>query len=174
MRSILKQLSSSKPDLSVREPIAKEYRTRKEEAEQQSCEPAKLTIAECEELIVALLEHNPATIIIDALDECIPARRYEILKTLDNIIQKSASLVKVFVSSRDDDDIVCRLKDSPNVIIHASDNGKDIERFIHFEVEKAIEDKRMLRGDISDELKNRIIAALAKGAEGMLVLWKIF
>ncbi|MCJ1352386.1 MAG: hypothetical protein MMC33_002370, partial [Icmadophila ericetorum] len=167
MRSILKQLSSSKPDLSVREPTAKEYRTRKEEAEQQGCEPAKLTVAECEGLILALLEHNPATIVIDALDECIPARRYEILKTLDNIIQKSASLVKVFVSSREDNDIVCRLKDSPNVIIHASDNGKDIERFIHSEVEKAIEDKRMLRGDISDELKNRIITTLAKGANGM-------
>ncbi|MCJ1382729.1 hypothetical protein MMC17_005842, partial [Xylographa soralifera] len=167
MRSILKQLSSSKPDLSVREPIAKEYRTRKEEAEQQGCEPAKLTIAECEELILALLEHNPATIIIDALDECISARRYEILKTLNNIIQKSASLVKVFVSSRDDNDIVCRLKDSPNVIIHASDNSKDIERFIHSEVEKTIEDKRMLRGDISDELKNQIITTLANGANGM-------
>ncbi|MCJ1360834.1 MAG: hypothetical protein MMC33_010843, partial [Icmadophila ericetorum] len=118
-------------------------------------------------LILALLEHNPATIVIDALDECIPACRYEILKTLDNIIQKSASLVKVFVSSRDDNDIVCRLNDSPNVIIHASDNGKDIERFIHFEVEKGIKDKRMLRGDISDELKNRIITTLAKGAKGM-------
>lgn len=169
MRSILKQLSCSKLDLPVREPTAKEYSKRKEEAEEQGCEPAKLTIAECEELILTLLEQNPATIVIDALDECHPARRHELLKTLDNIIQKSASLVKVFVSSRDDGDIVCRLKNSPNVFIRVSDNVEDIRRFVHSEVEVAIEDKRMLRGNISEELKTRIAATLVEGAQGMSV-----
>ena len=43
-------------------------------------------------LILSLLDLNPATIIIDALDEGGLVRRYELLKALDNIIQRSASL----------------------------------------------------------------------------------
>ena len=84
--------------------------------------PARLSVTESMELIVTLADLNPATIIIDALDECDPNRRQELLQALDEIIQKSANLIKVFVSSRDDIDIVLRLKHSPNVFIQASDN----------------------------------------------------
>jgi hypothetical protein len=118
---------------------------------------------------VNLLESNPATIIIDALDECDPARRHELLTGLDNIIQQSASLVKVFVSSRDDNDIVCQLNHSPNLFIRASDNSEDIERFVHSEVAQCIKDKRLLSGRVSEGLKSRIIATLSDGAQGMLV-----
>ena len=65
-----------------------------------------------------------------------PKRRFELFGTLDSVIQKSASLVKVFVSSRDDSDIVCRLEKSPNILIDAMDNGQDIDRFVHTEVDK--------------------------------------
>lgn len=56
----------------------------------------------CEKFILGLLEDDPATIIIDALDECDPARVHELLINLDEIIQKTAGLVKVFVSYRHD------------------------------------------------------------------------
>ena len=169
LRSIVKQLSCSKSDPPVREPVAKTYRERKEEAEEDGRELTKLTLANSVELTLALLESNPATIVIDALDECDPARRHELLKTLDEIIQKSASLVKVFVSSRDDNDIVCRLINSPNVFICASDNSKDIDRYVRSEVAQSIEDKRLLSGNVSEQLKCRIISTLIDGAQGMYV-----
>jgi hypothetical protein len=167
MRSILKQLSCSSSALPVRDPVAKAYKERKKEAEDNGCEPAKLSATECVGLIVNLLESNPATIIIDALDECDPARRHELLAGLDNIIQQSASLVKVFVSSRDDNDIVCRLNHSPNLFIRASDNSEDIERFVLSEVAQCIKDKRLLSGRVSEGLKSRITATLEDGAQGM-------
>ena len=167
MRSILKQLSCSNSALPVRDPVAKAYKERKEEADETGCEPAKLSTAECVDLVVNLLESNPATIIIDALDECDPAQRHELLTGLDNIIQQSASLVKVFVSSRDDNDIVCRLNHSPNLFIRASDNSEDIERFVRSEVAKGIKDKRLLSGQVSERLKSRIIATLVDRAQGM-------
>src|SRR5205085_3355811 len=119
LRSILKQLSCSTPDLPIRAPVAKAYTEKKEEAEINGGEPGKLTLEESVELILALLENNPATIIVDALDECDAARRHELLMALDKIIQESTNLVKVFVSSRDDHDIVCRLAHSTNVFIRA-------------------------------------------------------
>jgi hypothetical protein len=167
MRSVLKQLSCSKSDLPVREPVAKMYQERKEEAEDNGCEPEKLTLAECVDIIVALLESNPATIIIDALDECDPARRGELLAALDKIIQLSANLMKIFVSSRDDNDIVLRLTNSPNVFIRASDNSEDIERFVRTEVARSVEDEKLLSGQVSEDLKNKIVIALIEGAQGM-------
>jgi hypothetical protein len=67
------------------------------EAEEDGTEPAQLTVEESTKLIISLIEINLAIIIIDALDECQPSRRYELLNALDDIIGKSASLVKIFV-----------------------------------------------------------------------------
>jgi hypothetical protein len=163
----LKQLSCSKATLPVREPVARVFKRRKEEADDNGDDPAKLTVVECESMIISLLERNPATIIIDALDECDPKRRFELFRTLDNIIQKSASLVKVFVSSREDSDIVCRLEKSPNILIDAMDNGQDIDRFVHTEVDNAVKEKRLLGGVVSETLYDKIVNRLIRGAQGM-------
>ena len=170
MRSLLKQLSCSKSDFPIKEPVVKMYRERQEEAEDDGCDPAKLTINECVELILAILDNSPATIIIDALDECDPNRRHEVLMALDEIIQKSANLIKVFVSSRDDNDIVCRLVYSPNVFIRASDNGEDIKLYVQSEVRQCIADKRLLGGNLSEDMKTRIINTLIRGSQGMYVI----
>lgn len=168
MRSLLKQLSCSGTKLPVRDPLASRYKELKEKAEDNgSQEPPKLNLEECVELILGLLDHNPATIVIDALDECDPLRRHELLLALKDIIQKSANIIKVFVSSRDDNDIVCQLEDTPNVYIRASDNREDITRFINNEVDWSIRNKLMLSGKVSKELKNRIVDTLTEGAQGM-------
>jgi hypothetical protein len=167
LRSILKQLSCTLPDLPIREPVANAYMKKRAEAEADGCELEKLTLVECVELILALMERNPATIVIDALDECNTDRRHELLMALDKIVQESVNLVKVFVSSRDDNDIVRRLADSPNLCIRASDNCEDIEYFVRSEVARSINDKRLLGGKVSGELRNRIIITLIEGAQGM-------
>ena len=167
MRSILKQLSYTTLQQPIREPVAGKYKERKEEADNDGCEPTKLTLQECEGLILALLETNPATIVIDALDECDPARRSELLLALDRIREKSASLLKVLVSSRDDQDIVCQLKNSPDVLIHATNNYEDIENFVLLQVNQSIKDKKLLSGNVTEGLKTRIISSLIGGAQGM-------
>ena len=86
---------------------------------------------------------------------------------MEEIIQNSASLVKFFVSSRDDQDIVCRLKNVPNLYIRASDNFKDIVTFIHHELDKAIQSQRLLGGRVSNALKWLVINKLTHGARGM-------
>jgi hypothetical protein len=165
LRSILKQLSSPEPDLQIRELVVKAYKEKKDEAKGHN--PEKLMLDETVEVILALLETNPANIVIDALDECDPDRRHELFEALDTIIQQSASLVKVFVSSRDDGDIVCRFASSPNVVIRTSDNKLDIECFARTEVAQAIKNKRLIKGNVSGQLKDRIIKTLIDGAHGM-------
>jgi hypothetical protein len=164
LRSVVRQLSCLKPGLPIMEPVTTKY----SEREEGSFGLTKLTIEECLELVIELTEIYPSTtIVLDALDECSPDTRHELLQALDDIIQKSVGLVKIFVSSRDDSDIVCRLKESSNLYIQSSDNSEDITRFVRHEVELSIRRRRLLGGDVSDELRQTVIDALVGGAQGM-------
>ena len=169
MRSIVKQLSCSSSDRTVWQPVVNTYNERKEQAEEEGGEPAKLSMQDCVNLILAFAEQNPITIIIDALDECDPSKRHDLLTAIETLIRDSSNLVKIFVSSRDDNDIVCRLSDSSNIYIHARDNGEDIERFVKTEVAQSIELKRLLDGKVPGYLKDQIVNALTQGAQGMYV-----
>jgi hypothetical protein len=106
LSALLRQLASSKPDVPIRDAVAKEYEDRKKKADEDCSQPKKLTVKDCTELILQLNAERPAMIIIDALDECNNETRHELLEALDRIISQSDKLVKVFVSSRDDVDIV--------------------------------------------------------------------
>jgi len=110
LKALLRQLASSKPDLPIREAVATEYQARKEQAEEDCSKLKQLTISDCTRLILKLIEDRPATILVDALDECEEDSRHELLEALDEIIEKSTEVVKVFVSSRDNIDIVSVLR----------------------------------------------------------------
>ena len=129
----------------------------------ENCLSLNLTV----DLILLVLQENPGTIIIDALDECDPLERYNLFGSLDKIVKQSSNVVKVFLTSRNDGDIVCRLSSTPNIYINAQKNKLDIQRFIVSEVEKAVVQKRMLNGNVSKELQARIKMTLNQGADGM-------
>jgi hypothetical protein len=105
--------------------------------------------------------------VLDALDECNPETRHYLLESLDDIIQKSTGLVKIFVSSRDDKDVMLALNKSPNVYIKSSDNAEDIKTFIECEVGLAIRKGRLLNGSISTELRQHVVNTLKGGSQGM-------
>jgi hypothetical protein len=169
MCAVLKQLSTSRPGLPIEELIVQEFTKREEEAEQDGSEPSKLIAQECTGLILALTNTTPAVIIIDALDECRPDRRHELFQSLKDLVEKSARTVKIFLSSRDDMDIIHSWSSSPNISITANENGEDIERFIHSEVESSINSRKLLYGEVSNELKSEITKCLIDKAQGMLV-----
>ena len=165
MRTILEQLSSINPGSSIRDPVVTAYEAKRREARGRS--PEKLSLDETVDVILTLLETNPATIIIDALDECSAERRQDLLLAMQKIIRRSQNLVKFFVSSRDNHDIVYRLSESPNLYISVQDNSTDIERFVLSQVKKAVEEERILCGKVSSTLQDHIIRTLNTKAEGM-------
>jgi hypothetical protein len=107
MGALLRQLASSEPDVPIREPVAKEYEDRKRNAERDCSKLKKLTVENCTRLILELTCEHPATIVIDALDES--EENNKLLEQLDKIVSESVQVVKVFVSSREDVDIVSSL-----------------------------------------------------------------
>jgi hypothetical protein len=166
MRCIVEQVASNTADLPVREPLVAVYKQKKRESHGRPLGD-RLTLNETTDILLQIFEENPATIVIDGLDECDPTERHMLLSTLDDIITESASLVRVFVSSRNDGDIVCQLQKSPNIFIRASDNSADITKYVQDRVSEAINKRRMARGSISPEMKERIISTLINGAQGM-------
>jgi len=167
LQAIIKQLSLFQPDGLPNE-IFNRYK-----ADQKKDFPAGrsgvLQWEEYKALLLSLLNMYPqTTIIIDALDELDldyeSKHRHLLLELLNDVVLQCDSLVKIFVASRDDQDIVMELKKVPNLFIKATDNLKDIERYIIREFET---DKRFSRAPWSPELKNIVYAELCKKANGM-------
>ncbi|KAL8991707.1 MAG: hypothetical protein Q9169_007725 [Polycauliona sp. 2 TL-2023] len=170
MRAIVKQVSCFNTSQPIHAATLCEFRKRQEDAEEDGSDPSKLSLSECKDLILEIADQLPLVVVIDALDQCDPLRRYELIGSFKNIVQKSNNLIKIIVSSRNDSDIVSRLSDVPFVYINSDDNREDVNRFIQKELDKAIDEQRLLQGRLSTSLRERILNDLRSRANGMF-LW---
>lgn len=127
-----------------------------------------LTSSECVKLMIKLASQRTfTTIVIDALDECDLSSRAELLESLDQVVEESAGLIKILISSRNDRAITCHLEGFPNITINAHDNHTDIARFVEHEVDTMIKSKKLLWGKVSTDLKKLIKETLCERADGM-------
>ncbi len=160
--NIVKQMSCLEPGEPILDPVRERYKQRQASG--------SLTLEECTDIIITLTKDRPlTTIVLDALDECVEETRSDLLEALTEILQRSVNLVKIFVSSRNDHDIVCQLTGYPNLKIQAHENHEDIVKFVHSEVEHLMRTKKSTLGKISTTLKQRVIQELCDGAQGMSV-----
>ena len=165
LASIVRQLSSLEPGLPLLDPVVVKY----QQKETQGFPSGPLDIDESCALIIQLAEHYPMIILIlDALDECDPETRANILDCLEKILQESSGLIKIFISSRDDQDIVFTLKDYPNLEIVSDRNRDDVAKFVRAEVQKLVKKGKLLRySHAKEEFTELIIKEVIKGAAGM-------
>lgn len=163
--SFARQLSSTRPAKPLLKPTINLY----QEAEAEDFVSGPPQLKQSLDLIMQPIELYPqTTIILDALDECDPATRLDLLRNLEHILQHSCSLVKIFVSSRNDQDIVLRLNGYLNLEINSRRNNRDIARFVNTEVERLTKDGKLLRGSKSkDEMKALIIRRVTEDAADM-------
>jgi hypothetical protein len=128
-----------------------------------------LRLQETRKLILQLAERYPSvTIIIDALDECNPTTRKDLLAAIEFILRESSCLIKIFVSSRDDQDIVYRLRGYPNLELSSDRNSHDIAKFVESETSLLIENGSLLAfSRIKEKLQQKIVREVVSGASGM-------
>jgi hypothetical protein len=165
LASLARQLSNVKPEQPLLQPALQLYEHRKA----RGFASRSLIIPETRDLIIQLTKCYPRiTLIIDALDECDPETRFELLEALQMILQASKNVVKIFISSRSDQDIVFHLTDYPNLEISSERNGDDIAYFVEEETKRLIQKGRLLRYSRSrKEMEELIIRQVIKGASGM-------
>ena len=109
---------------------------------------------------------NPV-VVLDALDECSEEVRGDLLPGLLSILSKAKRPLKVFISSRHNLDIEDYLQDMPHVCIEARDNAQDIENYVQQELNVATQKKKLLRGNVSHELRNFVEEVILRDANGM-------
>ncbi|KAF5257091.1 hypothetical protein FOXYS1_12402 [Fusarium oxysporum] len=165
LASIARQLSCLKPGHALLQPTIAVYDAHEEEG----FAAESLRLHETCTLIMRLSENYPMlTIILDALDECNPATRESLVSTMEHILKESPCLVKIFVSSRDDQDIVYRLRHYPNLEISSHKNSGDIAKFVESETGRLMNSGKLLRYSSAQQaLKQKIIQRVASDAQGM-------
>lgn len=166
LRSLVRQMSCLRPGGALLQPVVELYNMRKEEG----FAAGSLDSHECTALILKMTKDRlMTTIVIDALDECDPEKRGVLLEALSTIVDNSTGLVKIFISSRDDQDIVLHLGECPNLKIQASHNQDDITRYVNSEVGEVIHSKKWRSGKVDEKLEQEIKLALIEKAQGMSV-----
>ena len=167
LRCIANQLSCLGADQPLPSPTRRLYQRRAEFGDLSSL----LSLEDCTELIIALTADRPLTIIVlDALDECIHNRLDDLLDALKRIVRHSSRIIKIFVSSRNDHRLVhqlAELEDYLGIEIEATHNRTDISTFVRHNVDHLINKRRLLYGEVPDNLKERIVSVLCDKAQGM-------
>lgn len=124
-----------------------------------------LTIEETRAALIRLSEDLPhITLVLDALDECDESTRAQLMDTLDTLVHQSSNLIKIFISSRPDQDIKHHFKRRLNLAILATNNLDDIASFVNDRISNS---PPYWREKISPDLKTRICDTLVANSEGM-------
>ena len=168
MRSIVRQLGvTSGAQKTIHSAVVNDYERREAEAKIEGFDVTRLSLQDCIRVVLNITGPDPATIVLDAIDEVQPKSRYELVKGLQQIIRDSGSVVKIFVTSRDDDQVLSLLTNAIMLRIDAENNRTDIESFVRDQVALAINSRRLLGGDVSRKLQADLSQALTDSAGEM-------
>ncbi|KAI1347743.1 hypothetical protein F5Y01DRAFT_318385 [Xylaria sp. FL0043] len=115
-----------------------------------------------EQLLESIYLYSQTTLVLDALDECEPKSRGQVVEVVEYLISRSGNGLKVFISSRPDRDIRDRFSKTPNIEIQATDNEEDIQEFVR---EKIVQHGNWQ--GMSQNLQDDIIQTLFTRSQGM-------
>ena len=164
LRTLIQQLAQSPSEDRLLTPVLNIYKDREKEGQLSS----RLTFKECQDLLVQLVAVYPrATICIDALVEVDHKLRLELLEALKHVVERSNTLVKIFATTRMDTDILVQFEMFPRIELEPDDNVDDINRFVKEKVQRAIERKQLLHGNVPNALKAEICQVLCQRSKGM-------
>ncbi|KAI0386901.1 hypothetical protein F5Y04DRAFT_73551 [Hypomontagnella monticulosa] len=125
---------------------------------------SQFTIEECRTLLDEISnQYAEIIILIDGLDECDQKSRHHLIKSLNNIFTSSPALVKIFISSRDDDDIRQAYGNGIHLMIRPSDNQSDIEKYVG----SRMQETSWCQERMSQEMHNIVIQKFQQKSQGM-------
>lgn len=123
------------------------------------------TFAEWEECLSALIDtYSRTTIVLDGLDECARLQRQDFINLLVNHANKKAKSVKIFLSTRPEEDIVQDLDKYPVIQMQEAQSAGDIATFVRA---KIAEHHRWFK--MPNDFQDEIINALLKRSGNMFL-----
>jgi len=132
LRTLIQQLAQTPAEDKLLTPVLHIYKDREKKGQLSS----RLTLKECQDLLVQLIAVYPqTTICIDALDEVDHKLRFKLLEALTHVLKRSNTLVKIFATTRMDPDILLQFEMFPRIELEPNDNVDDIDRFVKEKVQ---------------------------------------
>ncbi|GAB7358923.1 hypothetical protein MBLNU230_g5000t1 [Neophaeotheca triangularis] len=170
LRSLVRQLMAGVSQSgNVHSALVAAYDDKLKESNIHGFNVDRLSATDCEKMILQALEDNPATIVIDAIDEM--GNPKELLRSLQLICERSTNVLKVLLSSRDTSMIEVKTpaaQQIPTVLricVTAKDNHSDVATFVKQRVGELA-----ARDDWSGQLKDNVVRSLCNGA-GEMFQW---
>ncbi|ETS84809.1 hypothetical protein PFICI_02834 [Pestalotiopsis fici W106-1] len=188
MRSILRQLTIANASQSmVHDIILSDFERRSAQAKVDGMDLQKKTTKDCVNLILEVTLRDPVTILVDALDEVREPDRPALINALEEIVVKSSSIVKVFLTSRNNSQIfsLLRSRDTSTEVgslrqlanphlkeieVASDETLPDMKAYVARELTQAVKGRRLLKADPSSELWDLLHEKLILGA-GEMFQW---
>lgn len=166
MRTIFWQLclDASGPT-KVRDSLLAEYERKTARARIDGFDAPRLHTQDCVRLILELAQHDPLTIIVDALDTLDQKERHALTKALCDIVSKADNVVKVFVSKRTDSHLRSALNARNCINITAEETHVDMATFIEHRIATINSNQWLL--DVSSNLHDELVQSLLENAGEM-------
>ena len=124
------------------------------------------TQQEFKDILIATMSVIPNfSLIIDGLDECDKEIRRDVLSLINWIIEQKISVVRVYVSSQSDVQILNALAAWPRISVSSDMHSGDIATYVLDATQSLIQDRQLLIQN--PDLEHEIIAELTKRANGM-------
>lgn len=164
LRSILRQLAitdATRP--AVRSFLDTEFDRRSKSANFSGLDLPRLRVKECVDLIIELANDDPITIVLDAVDQIQDDHRDELFDALNRILNEAANVVKIFMTSRTDNEVLSALPAAKTLIVTSACVRSDMEHFVYQEIDKA----RLMNGNLSAEMRTALADALLSGSGEM-------
>ncbi|KAH7150207.1 ankyrin repeat-containing domain protein [Dactylonectria estremocensis] len=166
LRSLLRQLTIGETQNQVRGFLSSEFERRAKAARLRGLDVPRLTRKECVDLIIEVANEDPVTILLDAADQIQEDHRCIVLECLDRVMVEAANVVKVFVTSRNDNEVPLAFPTAIEIIITGDNTHDDMVEFIF----QKTNDARLLGGNLSSQTRDSLANALLNGA-GEMFLW---
>ncbi|KAI9666864.1 MAG: hypothetical protein M1831_001369 [Alyxoria varia] len=154
LRCIVRQAANPPKEASVHQSLNHRY--------EEHGSAGTLSLDESIDTMIDIVKDRCLTyVVVDALDECAKDTRQDLVNAFSRLLQESSGLVKLFISSRDDLDIVLHMNAYPDIKIEAQDNKDDILRYVESSVDRLICEKKLLPTEtVTDSLREEIKQSL--------------
>ena len=114
-----------------------------------------------------LKAYSEIYVIIDGVDECEKNVQNDILYAIEDMIELNQCTVKVWISSREDTDIMNGLRKYPSIHIAETKVTGDIENYVQTAVKSKLQSGELFIRD--QTLEEEIISTLTTKSQGMYV-----
>ncbi|KAF2259870.1 hypothetical protein CC78DRAFT_585468 [Lojkania enalia] len=170
MGSLVRQLTISKNHPSkIHDTIFGVYEQKILEAKLTGFDIVRLKLEKCMDLIIEFNKSSPITMVIDAVDEVARDGRPTLLNSLKQLTKRSANATKVFLTTRTDSQILAYVEKDLATAVDRNIVRSDIEKVPHHLLAQAINEKKLLKGHISEELRLKLENSLIESAGEMFL-----